>query len=71
MNRTAPQGTASKGLLDIIASSKDEEQLSESLMVVLGGKAGEKTAMTDEQFKLPDLVLSELAKEREAALEVE
>ena len=62
MIRTAPQGTESKGLLDIIASSK-EEQPSESLMAALSGKTGEKAAATDEQFRLPDLVSSESAKE--------
>ena len=71
MNRTASQGTTSKGLLDIIASSKDEEQPSESLIAVLGGKTGEETAMMDKQFKLPDLVSPESVKEGEAALEKE
>ena len=53
MNRTATQGTVSKSLLDIIASSKDEEQLSESLIAALGGKTREEMTMTDEQLKLP------------------
>ena len=61
----------SKGLLDVIASLKDEEQPSELLMAVLSGKTGEKAAMMDEQFRLPDIVLSESVEEREAALEVE
>ena len=71
MNRTASQGSASKSLLDVIASSKDEEQWSESLKAALGGKTGEGTAVTDEQFKLPDLVLPEAAKEGEEMLEEE
>ena len=71
MNRTAPQGTVCKSLFDIIASLKDEEQLSESRIVALGGKTGEGMAKTNEQFKLPDLVLPEVVKEGEAALKEE
>ena len=71
MNRTASQGTASKGLLDHITSSKDEEQPSKSLIVALDGKTLETTATMDKQFRLPDLVSSESVKEREAALAVE
>ena len=72
MNRTAPQGTVSKSLLDIIASSKHEEQPSKSLLAALGSKTVEgTTTTTDEQFKLLDLVSSESAKEREAVLEAE
>ena len=58
-------------MLDIIATLKDEGQLSESLIAALGGKEGEGTVATDEQFKLPDLVSSELSRERQAALEEE
>ena len=73
MNRTAPQGqgTVSKGLLDIIAASKDEERPSELLIAAFGGMAGEGTVAMDEQFKLLDLVSSESSRERQAALEEE
>ena len=73
MNRTVPQGrgTVSKSLLDVIATSKDEEQPSESLIAVLGGKAGEQTVSMDEQFKLPDMVSSESVREGHAASEQE
>ena len=61
----------SKGLLDIITSSKDESQPSQLLIAVLGGKTREETATTDEHFTLPDLVLPESTKEREAEVEEE
>ena len=53
----------SKGLLDIIAASKDEEQPSELLIAAFGGMAGEGTVAMDEQFKLLDLVSSESSRE--------
>ena len=73
MNRTAPQGqgTVSKSLLDVIATSKDEEQLSKSLIVVLGGKAGKEMVAMDEQFKLPDMVSLESVREGHVASEQE
>ena len=71
MNRTTPQATASRSLLDVITSLRDEEQPSELLIAALGGKAGEGMAMMDEQFKLLDLASTELAKEGETALEEE
>ena len=71
MNRTTSQESASKSLLDIIASLKDEEQPSESLIAVLGGKTAEETVASDEQFKLPDLVSPEAVKEGEEMLEEE
>ena len=62
----------SKGLLDVIASSRDEEQPSESLMAALSEKTRKgMTTTMDEQFKLPDLVSPELARGREVALEAE
>ena len=72
MYRTVPQGqdSVSKGLLDVIAASKDEDQLSKSIIVVLGGKATEGAVVMDDQFKLPDLVSSE-SKEGQAASEQE
>ena len=53
--------------------SKDEEQPSQSLIVVLGGKTRKETSetTTDEQFNLPDLVSPESMKEGEAELEQE
>ena len=65
MNRTTSQEGASKSLLDVIGSSKDEEQPSKSLIEALGGKTAEKT---DKQFTLPDLVAT---KEGEEMLEEE
>ena len=67
MYRTAPQGqgSASKSLLDVIAASKDEEQVSDLLIAVLGGKATEGTVVMDDQFKLPDLVSSESVRVRQ------
>ena len=61
MHRTAPQeqGSASKRLLDVLAASEDEEPASESLIAALWGKTTEGLVATDDQFKLPDLVLSE------------
>ena len=57
MDRTTSQEGASKSLLDIISSSKDEKQPSKSLMAALGGQMMEKmTEKTDKQFTLPDLV---------------
>ena len=71
--RATLQDTASKGLLDIIASSKDKEQPNQSLIMMLGGENGKETsvAMTDEQFKLPDLITPELTKEGKTELEQE
>ena len=60
MNRTTSQEGASKSLLDIIGSSKDEEQPIKSLIEALGGKTAEKT---DEQFTLPDLVATKEGEE--------
>ena len=52
--------STSKSLLDVIASSKDKEQPSKSLIAVLGGKTAEKM---DKQFKLPDLVATKEGEE--------
>ena len=56
MNRVTSQEGASKSLLDVISSSKDEEQPSKSLIAALGGKSTERPETTNKQFKLPDLV---------------
>ena len=53
----------SRSLLDILAASKEDEPASDSLIAVLGGKSMVGSTATDDQFKLPDLVLSE-AKEQ-------
>ena len=60
-------------MLDIIASLKDEEQPSQSLIVALGSETGKERskATMDDQFKLPDLVLPESTKEGEAEWEEE
>ena len=71
MNRTTSEESTSKSLLDIITSSKDEEQPRESLIAALGGKTAEETVVTDEQFKLPDLALPEGVKEGEEMLKEE
>ena len=54
-------------------SSKDKEQSSQSLIMMLGGENGKETseAVTDEQFKLPDLITPESKKEGETELEQE
>ena len=63
MNRTTSQEGAIKSLLDVLSSSKDEEQPSKSLIAALGGKTTEKQETTDEQFKLPDLVATKEGEE--------
>ena len=59
--RTAPQekGGATKGLLDVLAASKDEDLASDSPIVALGGTSTGGPVVTDNQFKLLDLVSSE------------
>ena len=67
------QETLTKGLLDIIALSNDEEQPNQSLIVALGSDTRKETseAMTDEQSKLPDLVMPKSTKEGETEMEQE
>ena len=57
------QGGASRSLLDMLAAAKDDEAASDSLIVALEGKSTVDSTVTDDQFKLPDLVSSE-AKEQ-------
>ena len=57
------QGGASRSLLDMLAGGKEDEVASDSLIVALGGKSTVDSTAADDQFKLPDLVLSE-AKEQ-------
>ena len=45
--------------MDVLAASKHGEPASESLIAVLGGKSMMGSVGMDDQFKLPDLVLSE------------
>ena len=47
----------------MLAAAKDDEVASDSLIAALGGKPMVVLTATDDQFKLPDLVLSE-AKEQ-------
>ena len=63
------QEVASVGLLDVIASSKDNDPPSRSLLTALGSETGKETMTMDDAFKLLDLVTSEVTKEGEVELE--
>ena len=54
------QGGASRSLLDVLAAGKEDEAASDSLMAALGGKSTVHSSAADNQFKLPDLVSSEV-----------
>ena len=43
----------------MLAAGKEDEVASDSLIAALGGKSMVDPTATDDQFKLPDLVLSE------------
>ena len=47
----------------MLAAGKEDEAASDSLMAALGGKSTEHSSATEDQFKLPDLVLSEVAEQ--------
>ena len=57
------QGGASRSLLDVLAAGKEDEVASDSLMAALGGKSTEHSSAPEDQFKLPDLVSSEVAEQ--------
>ena len=57
------QGGASRSLLDVLAAGKEDEVASDSLMAALGGKSTEHSSAAEDQFKLPDLVSSEVAEQ--------
>ena len=65
------QEGASKGLLEVIASSKDDNLPSTSLLTALGGKTVKEKTVVDDAFKLPDLRTPEDTKERKAELQEE
>ena len=54
------QGGATRSLLDVLAAGKEDEAASDSLMAALGEKSTEHLSATEDQFKLPDLVSSEV-----------
>ena len=66
--RKTTQEGASKGLLDVIASSKDDDPPSKLLLTALGSEMEKGTLTADNAFKLPDLVTQEVTKEGEAEL---
>ena len=70
MCRANPQEQvgASSSLLDVLAAGKEDEAASDSLMAALGGKSTVHSSATDDQFKLPDLVSSEV-KEQTSSLQ--
>ena len=59
--RTEPkeQAGVSKSLLQALAQSKEDEMTSRSLIAALEGTAMEESVSFEDQFKLPDLVLTE------------
>ena len=65
------QEGASKGLLDVKASLKDDDPPSKSLFTALGSETEKGTTTTDDAFKLPDLVTPEVTKEGEVELQQE
>ena len=65
------QGGASRSLLDVLAAGKEDEAASDSLMAALGGKYTEHSSATEDQFKLPDMVLSEVAEQMSSGQEQE
>ena len=67
--RTTSQEEASKGLLHIIASSKDNNPPSKLFLTALGSEMEKGTTTEDYAFKLPDLVTQEVTKEGEAELQ--
>ena len=54
------QGGASRSLLDMLAAGKEDEAASDSLIAALGGKSTVSSTAAYDQFKLPDLVSSEV-----------
>ena len=62
MCRTNPQeqGGTNRNLLDVLAAGKEEEAASDFLIVALGGKSMVSSTAAVDQFKLPDLVPSEV-----------
>ena len=54
------QGGASRSLLDMLAAGKEDEAASDSLIAALGGISTVSLTAADDQFKLPDLVSSEV-----------
>ena len=65
------QGGASRSLLDVLAAGKEDEVASDSLMAALGGKSTAHSSAAEDQFKLPDLVSSEVTEQMSSRQEQE
>ena len=65
------QGGASRSLLNVLASGKEDEAASDSLMAALGGKSTVHLSAADDQLKLPDLVSSEVMEQTSSRQEQE
>ena len=57
------QGRASRSLLDVLAAGKEDEVTSDSLMAALGGESTAHSSAAEDQFKLLDLVSSEVTEQ--------
>ena len=62
---------ASKSLLDVITSTKDNAPANQSLLTVLGGEKDQEKTGVEDLFKLLDLLMLEYTKEQQAELQRE
>ena len=62
---------ASKSLLEVITSAKDDIPASQSLLTALGGEKDQEKTGLEDPFKLPDLLTPEDTKEQQAELQRE